>query len=81
MVFVAVVTDGIGEQQSLVRRASGKIRVPQKKVDGGQFEVDNKAIRLFFNQGKELGESNQELSKIVVLNLFDVHELIETSKP
>lgn len=81
MVFVAVITNGVGEQQSFIRRTSGKIRVPQKKVDGGQLEIDNKAIWLFFNQGKKLRKSNQELSKIVVLDLFNVYELTESSKP
>ena len=69
VIFIAVVTNGIREQKSLVRSTSSQIRVSQEQVDVCQFQVDKKAVRLFFDQVEQFREGDEKLSEIIVLNL------------
>ena len=78
MVLVAVVTDSIGEKQSLVCRASGEVGVPQKQVSRCQLQVDEQAVWLIVQQIEELRECEQKLSKIFILNLWVMCELTKS---
>ena len=78
MVLIAVVADGISEKQSLVGRASGKVGVSQEKVSRSQLQVDEQAVWLIVQQVEEFRKCEQELSKIFVLNLEAICELVNS---
>ena len=78
MVLIAVVADGISDKQSLVGRASGKVGVSQDKENISQLQVDEQAVWLIVQQVEEFRKCEQELSKIFVLNLEAICELVNS---